>query len=187
MLKIWRWIRVNQSQEQLEIVTAQMFTGARVSELIKYVKDEYLLEDDNKYKYIMIQKGKTARARRQVPIHPLLQPLIDKIKAKGYFNLKQKDVSDDFITARKACGFVENEELNTKYDMHSIRHTVITLMDRKRISEDTIEQIVGQKPRTIMRKHYSGGVLIEDKQVAINTVQYPFTEEELQFVKNGLK
>ena len=71
--------------------------------------------------------------------------------------------------------------------MHSIRHTVITLMDRKRISEDTIEQIVGQKPRTIMRIHYSGGVLIEDKQVAINTVQYPFTEEELQFVKNGLK
>ena len=42
-------------------------------------------------------------------------------------------------------------------------------------------------PKTIMRKHYSGGVLIEDKQQAINTVQYPFTEEELQFVQNGLK
>jgi hypothetical protein len=187
MLKIWRWIRENQSHEQLEIVTALMFTGARVSELINYAKDESIMEDDNKYRYIMIQKGKTARARRQVPIHPLLQPLIDTLKLKGYFKLKQKDVSTRFATARKACGFLDNEELNTKYDMHSIRHTVITLMDRKRISEDTIEQIVGQKPKTIMRKHYSGGVLIEDKQQAINTVQYPFTEEELQFVQNGLK
>ena len=71
--------------------------------------------------------------------------------------------------------------------MHSIRHTVITLMDRAQIADSTIEQIVGQKPKSVMRKHYSGGVLIEDKMVAIETVQYPFTKEEVDFVKNGLK
>ena len=37
-----------------------------------------------------------------------------------------------------------------------------------------------------MRKYYSGGLLIEDKLKAITTVQYPFTPEELEFVKNGL-
>ena len=71
--------------------------------------------------------------------------------------------------------------------MHSIRHTVITLMDRAQIADSTIEQIVGQKPKSVMRKHYSGGLLIEDKLKAITTVQYPFTPEELEFVRNGLK
>ena len=51
----------------------------------------------------------------------------------------------------------------------------------------TIEQIVGHKPRSVLGKHYSGGVLIEDKQTAIETVQYPFTKEEVEFVMNGLK
>lgn len=182
MLKIWRYIRENKSQEMLEIITAQMFTGARVSECIDYINDKDITE-----KYIMIQKGKTRGARRQVPIHSMLQPLLVTLKAKGYFKVTSKNISNDFMDIRKACGFIANEEANTKYDMHSIRHTVCTLMERGRISETTIEQIVGHKPKSILGKHYSGGVLIEDKMIAIETVQYPFTKEEVEFVMNGLK
>ena len=182
MLKIWRYIRENKSQEMLEIITAQMFTGARVSECIDYINDKDITE-----KYIMIQKGKTRGARRQVPIHSMLQPLLVTLKAKGYFKVTSKNISNDFMDIRKACGFIANEEANTKYDMHSIRHTVCTLMERGRISETTIEQIVGHKPRSVLGKHYSGGVLIEDKMTAIETVMYPFTKEEVEFVMNGLK
>jgi len=182
MLKIWRYIRENKSQEMLEIITAQMFTGARVSECISYIKDEHITDH-----YIMIQKGKTKGARRQVPIHSMLQPLLETLKTKGYFKVTSKNISNDFMDIRKICGFVADEEANTKYDMHSIRHTVCTLMERGRIAETTIEQIVGHKPKSILGKHYSGGVLIEDKMVAIETVQYPFTKEEVDFVMNGLK
>ena len=182
MLKIWRYIRENKSQEMLEITTAQMFTGARVSELIANMIDDCLSDT-----HIMIQRGKTARARRQVPIHPLLSPLIKALKPKGYFKVKAKDISQAFRPIREACGFVDDPVNNTKYDMHSIRHTVITLMDRAQIADSTIEQIVGQKPKSVMRKHYSGGLLIEDKLKAITTVQYPFTKEETDFVMNGLK
>jgi integrase len=182
MLKIWRYIRENKSEEMLEVITAQMFTGARVSECINHINDKDITE-----KYIMIQKGKTKGARRQVPIHSMLKPLLVTLKAKGYFKVTSKNISNDFMDIRKACGFVADEEANTKYDMHSIRHTVCTLMERGRIAETTIEQIVGHKPKSIIGKHYSGGVLIEDKMIAIETVQYPFTEEELQFVQNGLK
>jgi len=182
MLKIWRYIRENKSEEMLEVITAQMFTGARVSECIDYIKDEHIAD-----KYILIKKGKTKGARRQVPIHSMLQPLLVTLKDKGYFKVTSKNISNDFMDIRKACGFVADEEANTKYDMHSIRHTVCTLMERGRIAETTIEQIVGHKPKSILGKHYSGGILIEDKMIAIETVQYPFTKEEVEFVMNGLK
>ena len=182
MLKIWRYIRKNSYIEMLEVITAQMFTGARVSECINHINDKDITE-----KYIMIQKGKTKGARRQVPIHSMLQPLLVNLKAKGYFKVTSKNISNDFMDIRKACGFIANEEANTKYDMHSIRHTVCTLMERGRIAETTVEQIVGHKPRSVLGKHYSGGVLIEDKMTAIETVQYPFTKEEVEFVMNGLK
>ena len=138
MLKIWRYIRENKSQEMLEITTTQMFTGARVSELIANMIDDCLSDT-----HIMIQRGKTARARRQVPIHPLLSPLIKALKPKWYFKVKAKDISQAFRPIREACGFVDDPVNNTKYDMHSIRHTVITLMDRAQIADSTIEQIVG--------------------------------------------
>jgi len=182
MLKIWRYIRENKSQEMLELITAQMFTGARVSECINHINDKDITE-----KYIMIQKGKTRGARRQVPIHSMLQPLLATLKSKGYFKVTAKNISNDFMDIRKACGFIANEEANTKYDMHSIRHTVCTLMERGKISETTIEQIVGHKPKSVLGKHYSGGVLIEDKMTAIETVQYPFNKEEIEFVMSGLK
>ena len=182
MLKIWRYIRKNSYIEMLEVITAQMFTGARVSECINHINDKDITE-----KYIMIQKGKTKGARRQVPIHSMLQPLLVNLKAKGYFKVTSKNISNDFMDIRKACGFIADEEANTKYDMHSIRHTVCTLMERGRISETTVEQIVGHKPRSVLGKHYSGGVLIEDKITAIETVMYPFTKEEIEFVMSGLK
>ena len=43
----------------LEVITAQMFTGARVSECINHINDK-----DIKEHYIMVQKGKTKGARR---------------------------------------------------------------------------------------------------------------------------
>ena len=60
-----RYIRENKSQEMLEIITAQMFTGARVSELIANMIDDCLSDT-----HIMIQREKTARANAKYLFTP---------------------------------------------------------------------------------------------------------------------
>ena len=185
MVKIWRYIRKkkNRNKDYIRVVTALMYTGARLSDVVTQFTEENIKEE-----YIYIRIGKNRQSRREIPIHPLLYPMLEEIKKSGYFsNITSKYVTKNFMKDREACGFTYDKEANTKYDLHSIRHTCSTEMANAGVSDLVIEKIFGHKGISTLRKTYIGTIRIENKLEAIKTIEYPFNKEELKYINQGFK
>jgi integrase len=165
---------IKRDDDQLaDLIRLAMWTGCRIEELcslkIEQVKDDYF----------SITDAKTQSGWREVPIHRELTQtmtrLIDDSK-DGFVlsglsaNNKHKRRSDGigkrFGRLKTGMGFGE------KHVFHSIRKTVVTILENAGVAENIVADIVGHEKTTMTYGLYSGGLSLAVKRDALDKLVY---------------
>jgi integrase len=137
-----------------------LYTGCRLNELAG------LKLKDVHEGYIKITSGKTKSALRDVPLHPLLVPLVDHLRQastdeylipglrRGGENDKRGHyVSKRFTHMRRKLGVTDP---GCRY--HSLRANFITALEQARVPVNEIQTLVDHKRPSLALGGYSGGV-----------------------------
>lgn len=160
-----------------DLILLGAYTGARIEELCSLKVSEVSEVS------LKIADAKTEAGHREIPIHSALLPVARRLMTKsndGYllsgltFNKygdRSNAIGKRFGRLKTALGFPE------AYTFHSLRATLITLLENAGISENLAADIVGHEKPRITYGLYSGGATLAVKKEAIEQVAYPFSDQ----------
>ncbi len=156
-----------------DLILLGAYTGARIEEICSMKLTEV---GSN---FLRIPDAKTAAGIRTIPIHSALLPAVERMKDKstdGYllsgltfnkYNDRSNAVGKRFGRLKTAQGYGE------KQVFHSIRKTVVTLLENAGVSENLTADIVGHDKPRITYGLYSGGATLEVMREALEKISYP--------------
>lgn len=163
-----------------DLILLAAYTGARIEELCQ-LKVEHIIKPDG-IPSIDIVDSKTAAGIRQVPVHPALLPIVDRLvkdssdgylipsASKNKYGIRSDALSKAFGRLRTAHGFGD------QHVFHSIRKTVITQLVRAGIQGPLIAELVGHETGTVTFDVYSQGASSTQKLEAISKLSLPFDQ-----------
>jgi len=164
-----------------DFVTTLLLTGMRRDDLAEVTVDEV------SGGWFHLTQGKTQSAVRRVPIHPDIQPIVDRRCADkasheylfheiGAANHSRADaLGKKFGRYRKKIGVDEpNGSRGSRVDMHSTRRWFITKAEQAGHDPWTIGFVVGhQSSRNNMTLHYSAGPSDDQLRAVVESVKLP--------------
>lgn len=127
-----------------------------------------------------IADSKTAAGIRQVPIHPNLLPVIERLSqatTNGYliassggnkYGIRSDSLSKAFGRLKTSMGFTG------RHVFHSLRMSAITRMLRADVPGPTVADIVGHETGLVTFDVYHGGASPQQKLEAISKLSYNF-------------
>lgn len=144
----------NRDDDNVKMILLLIFTGVRISELLRIKPSEDVFLDD---KYFIVRKSKTvAGTNRPIPIHNLLLPIFKYFMDKGNMYLLTKADSRpfDYRTFRyyyqktlRKVGFV--------HTIHECRHTFASLLDDVDANDMCIRRMLGHAGVGVTKKVYT--------------------------------
>ena len=168
-----------------------MYSGMRLDEICNIQKAH--ISD----KCFRVLEGKTEAAKRAIPVHHLIEPLIERlldsskndylikgIKSGGYDNKRSWNFQKKLGRLRKKIGIPEGVVF------HTLRNTFATRMENLGIPRNHISQLMGHEDSNMALDVYSSGLAIEPLVESINKLSYgeevdSFIEEALTEKSNG--
>lgn len=152
-----------------------LYTGMRGNEIAEIeVKDVH----DG---YIHIPEGKTDSSVRDVPIHPVIQPLVDSLKEQGkdgYLISGLKRGGEDnkryHMIGKRFSTLLRNQVKITDKNVvfHSLRKNFSSALENAGVPVTTAEQIVGHRKQSMTYGLYSQGVDMKVLTEAVQKVSY---------------
>lgn len=155
-----------------KVIALGAFTGARIEEICSLKVNNCV---DGMFRIV---DSKTAAGVRQVPIHPALESLVDKMikesadgylvpsKAAGKYGVRSDSYSKRFGRMKESMGF------STGHVFHSIRKTVATLLEQAGVKESIAADILGHEKKSMTFGLYSDGSSMQQKRDAMALVVY---------------
>ncbi|MBK5416699.1 tyrosine-type recombinase/integrase [Pseudomonas sp. TH31] len=155
-----------------DLILLGVYTGARIEELCQ-LRKEHLITVDG-VKMFDIVDAKTVAGIRQVPLHPKLTALVDRLSkasTDGYlvptdsnnkYGIRSDALSKAFGRLKTTMGFDRTRVF------HSIRATVITQLVRADVPDRLINELVGHETGTVTFDVYSDGSSPKQKLKAIS-------------------
>ena len=150
-----------------------MYSGMRLDEICDLQNKNI---EDNCFR---VEKGKTKATVRDIPVHPLIQPIIDKLKASakdeylisainsgGYDNKRSWNFQKKLGRLRKKIG------IPIEINFHTLRNTFATQMENLGIPANHISQLMGHKDNNMALDTYSAGLKIEPLVDSIYKLTY---------------
>ncbi|AZC94220.1 site-specific integrase [Pseudomonas chlororaphis] len=137
------------------------YTGARIEELCQLRTENLITVDE--VKMFDIVDSKTVAGIRQVPVHPKLTALVDRLtksSTNGYlvptdsnnkYGIRSDALSKAFGRLKTTMGFDRTRVF------HSIRGTVITQLVRADVPDRLIKELVGHETGMVTFDVYSDG------------------------------
>ena len=157
-----------------DLILLALYTGMRIEEVCS------LKIEDVKPDHLLIPKSKTIAGERKIPIHSALKPLMEamitaskdgyvvsKLCSKNMYKKRHSAISKRFGSLKRKKGF------GSQHVFHSLRKTVVTLLEQASVPEGIAADIVGHKKQTMTYGVYSGGSSMAQKQDAIEKLVYP--------------
>jgi integrase len=175
VVKLWNEAKAREEDSLADLIYLGAYTGARIEELCS-LKVENVTD-----KSFNILDSKTLAGIREVPIHSKLEPLVKRLKETskdGYLlsGLTFNKYGDRSNNVGKKFGKLKTElgyETRT-HVFHSIRKTLVTLLENAGVSEGVTADIVGHEKHTMTYGLYSGGNNLTIKKEALERVSYSF-------------
>lgn len=155
-----------------DLIRLAMYTGARREELCR-LKIENVLSD----RFEVID-SKTEAGIRTIPIHPDLSELVSHLKEvsdDGYLlsGIKPNGNGDRGDALGKRFGRLKRaHDFDSRHSFHSLRGTIITMLERAGVPEGTVQDLVGHERSTLTGSTYSGKSSFEMRMNAICQLQY---------------
>jgi integrase len=175
LARIYQAALDKQDQPLADIIALGAYTGARIDEL-----GSLKVADVSPRGSLMITDSKTKAGIREIPLHPELVLLVERLKNQstdGYLLPTHADNQYDhrgdvlgkrFGRLKNSMGFAAGAQV-----FHSIRKTLITLMENAGVSEGVAADIVGHEKQTMTYGLYSMGSELEIKRKALALAKYP--------------
>ncbi len=145
-----------QGSNSAALMALMAYTGARPGELCE-VKTEHVTDS-----VISIRKKKTASSVRDVPIHPVIAPLVRKLVSEstdGYLIAGLKPCGPDkdrYTTLGKRIARQAEKILGAdRQRTYDLRGTVNSKMRNAGVADWLCERVLGHKPATINARHYT--------------------------------
>lgn len=167
------------------------YSGLRVEEIAQLDPQEDFREEEGVTIMDVNDKGqkqlKNLTSRRVVPVHPVLRKLgllgyVDGLRRAGARSLFPKQKARDGRLAKnpaKAVNRFIRETMKVPKTLHSFRHTVATMLKRKRVEESIAAALLGQAHGGITYARYGKAHLSEVlEQEAVRRISYGLGVEE---------
>lgn len=160
-----------------DLILLGAYTGARIEELCQ-LKVEHVIKPDGVLSLDIVD-SKTAAGIRQVPVHPALFPVVERLindstdgylvpsDCKNKYGIRSDALSKAFGRLKTAQGF------GAQHVFHSIRKTVITQLVRAGVQGTLIAELVGHETGTVTFDVYSQGASSAQKLEAISKLSFP--------------
>lgn len=157
-----------------DLIQLGWYTGARIEELCRVRKVDVITVDGVLCLYI--QRGKNRASERVVPVHPTLQPVVERLIAastdeylipvsgKLPYGKRSHALSKAFGRLRTAAGF------GPLHVFHGFRHTVVTTLIREGVPDGLVKELVGHDADDVTRGVYSRGSTSKQKLAAISKI-----------------
>jgi integrase len=158
--------------ELADLIRLGMWTGCRIEELCA-LKIEQVRRD-----HFAVEDAKTAAGWREVPIHAKVAPVFKRLIGKrktGYVleGLTANKYDDRSNAIGKRFGRLKSSKgLGSQYVYHSIRKTVVTILENAGVPENVVASIIGHDVPTLTFGLYSGGVSLAVKREALTKLAY---------------
>ncbi len=168
-------LAVKKDNQLADLILLGSYTGARIEEICSLKLTD--ITEDNSFKIIV---AKTKAGVREVPIHTALIDVVNRLKEEstdGYLmsGLSLNKYGDRADAVGKRFGRLKTSlGYSSAYVFHSIRKTVVTLLENAGVTENVTADIVGHEKPRITYGLYSGGTSLEVKREALDKVSYPF-------------
>ncbi|WP_405233600.1 DUF6538 domain-containing protein [Lentisalinibacter salinarum] len=160
-----------------------LYTGARAGEIAELRTEDAqdgilrIYEDREAGRHV-----KTESSVRNVPIHPVIQPVIDAMREEstddfllpGLRRAKSRDGSRAHTIGNKMMQVVREKAKVTdpKLVLHGLRNTWETAAGRAGVSKEMRDFITGHKAQDVATVHYYGGPAMEQLEKAIRKVSF---------------
>ena len=157
--------------ELLNITLLAAHTGARIEELASLLVSSIHLNDP--IPYFKITKSKTMAGLRDVPIHPYIYTLLERMVNQSTNKYLFSDLTMTLHSERSSAISKRFGRLKAKLGygpnqvFHSFRHTAMTMLEQADVRENIVMDIVGHGKLTLTFGHYSGGTSMEQRYEAI--------------------
>ncbi|WP_150306034.1 DUF6538 domain-containing protein [Pseudomonas saliphila] len=165
---------LEQGDAQLaDLIWLGMYTGARIEELCSLQTANATTEALN------IVDSKTEAGIRKVPVHTKLAPLVNRLietSTDGYLlsGLTKNKYGDRSNAIGKRFGRLKSRlGYSEDHVFHSIRKTMVTLLENADVSENLAADIVGHDKPGLTYGLYSGGNVQETQRRAVELLAYP--------------
>jgi integrase len=156
-----------------EATVVAMYSGMRLSEICN-------IQNKNvENKCFHIEKGKTKASSRVIPVHPMIQSIIDSLRASSKDEFLIKGINSGGYDDKRSWNFQKKlGRLRDKIGMpdgvvfHSLRNTFATRMENLGIPTNHINQLMGHKHNNMSLDVYSDGMEIKHLVESINKLTY---------------
>lgn len=173
LAKVYRQALAGGDVVLARLITLGAYIGARIEELCSLTVEHCARG------VFTINDSKTDAGVRQVPIHPVLVPVVLALKkaatdgylipstAAGKYGVRSDPHSKRFGRLKASMGF------GPGHVFHSIRKTVATQLEQAGVGEGIAADILGHEKKTLSYGLYSSGSSTKQKLAAISKVTYP--------------
>lgn len=164
----------------LEVFVIALYTGMRGREVAE------LKSTSPSERFLQIDEAKNNNSIREVPVHPIIQPLITKLRLEAEsdgFLIKGLSVAQLDNNRYKNLGtkmgrLREKLGISKEVDFHSTRRAVAGVCERVGLTQDRAARITGHKPAGITYGRYSDGLNEERALADVAMIQYGDNVEE---------
>jgi integrase len=175
VVHLWKLAAKKDNQPLADLIQLGAYTGGRIEELCQ-TKVEHVTDHGS----ILVPGTKTDAAIREVPVHRSIKKLVERLvkdSKDGYLipspaNNARGNRSDPLSkTFGRLKGELGYEGDRTRV-FHSIRKTLVTLLENAGVPEGVTADIVGHEKQTMTYGLYSGGNSLEVKREALEKISY---------------
>jgi integrase len=159
-------------EDLADLIRLGMWTGCRIEELCS-LKVEQVKDD-----HFSISDAKTKAGWRDVPIHRKLAQTMARLvedSKDGYVlsKLKVNKYGNRSNAIGKRFGRLKKDlDFGRQHVFHSIRKTVVTILENAGVPENVVADIVGHEKTTMTYGLYSGGLSLAVKRDALEKLHY---------------
>lgn len=177
MVDIVNYCRENPSEKTMVILIGA-YTGMRLSEICNLTKESIRHDEESGYNYIFIKKGKTPAACRIVPICNKLKSagLLEHINSfkseQKMFSKKIDLITNEIQKIREILHIPHENEFGQRRVFHSIRHSVITKVRSKQISDPVLQKVVGHQTVKSITDRYTHNFPVKDLTCVVDCLDW---------------
>lgn len=139
----------------VQILLILLYSGMRVNELLKNLKENVNLEE--RWIYVPKEIAKNSSSVRYVPIHDKIYDIVrvfyERAKKQLITNPNGYNVAYNNFVSRNLKRI--NKEMNTDHRFHDTRHTFISRCHEYKVDDLCVKKIVGHTPPSITQKVYT--------------------------------
>ena len=144
----------------MDSVVIMLYTGMRISELLELKAEDIRLEE----RWIDLRGTKTAAARRIVPVHKKIIPLIKRrivLNSTGYIFRNNKDKKIDYNGYLTSFFEPMCDAFSMRHTPHECRHSFATYAAASRMNPILVKKIIGHSAQDLTQDTYTHA-MIED-------------------------